>query len=392
MPTANSSRVVAVLKRVDAALASSNLDAVVEELKVLCSFGGRLTNVSVANAMQRLLAKLAKIPQTRIQRAAKELRRSFSLGDTAAAHAPALGKDGLLRYMESPLELGPAPQTKYAAEYAYRDDAHIAHERILFVDEYGDEHVSTEAIAKERCGDGPLTEPGNFNGDVVIYWMSRDQRVADNWALLRAQQVAEGRGQTLVVAFCLLLPAGFLGACGRHFGFMLRGLKQVEYDLGQLNIPFVVLHGDQRPEDKISDFAQKSNASLVVSDYSPLRIAKEWRRNLGKKLAAHSPAVEYEVVDAHNVVPVWVASNKAEFSARTIRIKLWKTAPTWMAQSYPAVKEQKVPNARRAVKQEHGLDLYAPVNWSDILRGADGLESLNWDINEVCLSQFAFLL
>ncbi len=32
-------------------------------------------------------------------------------------------------------------------------------------------------------------------------------------------------------------------------------------------------------------------------------------------------------MDAHNVVPVWVASDKQEFSARTLRSKLWKVAP-----------------------------------------------------------------
>lgn len=31
---------------------------------------------------------------------------------------------------------------------------------------------------------------GATSGGAVVYWMSRDQRVADNWALLYAQEVS----------------------------------------------------------------------------------------------------------------------------------------------------------------------------------------------------------
>jgi deoxyribodipyrimidine photo-lyase len=57
-----------------------------------------------------------------------------------------------------------------------------------------------------RCGD---TAPG-----LVLYWMSRDPRAADNWALLHAQREALTRGVPLVTAFCLV-PV-FLGATLRQ--------------------------------------------------------------------------------------------------------------------------------------------------------------------------------
>ena len=31
---------------------------------------------------------------------------------------------------------------------------------------------------------------GVFNGNSVLYWMVRDKRVSDNWALLEAQKIA----------------------------------------------------------------------------------------------------------------------------------------------------------------------------------------------------------
>jgi deoxyribodipyrimidine photo-lyase len=38
----------------------------------------------------------------------------------------------------------------------------------------------------------------------VVYWMSRDQRVRDNWALLFAQEYALQRKSALIVVFCLV--------------------------------------------------------------------------------------------------------------------------------------------------------------------------------------------
>ena len=60
----------------------------------------------------------------------------------------------------------------------------------------------------------------------ILYWMSRDQRVQDNWTLLYAQKLALKQNQPLYVCFSLV-PT-FLGATLRHYYFMLEGLKEVE--------------------------------------------------------------------------------------------------------------------------------------------------------------------
>lgn len=43
-----------------------------------------------------------------------------------------------------------------------------------------------------------------------------------------------------------------------------------------------------------------------------------------------SDSVSIHEVDAHNVVPVWVASAKLEYSAKTIRGKINKLLPEYM--------------------------------------------------------------
>lgn len=82
---------------------------------------------------------------------------------------------------------------------------------------------------------------GKWNGGPVVYWMSRDQRVNDNWALLFALEMAAKKGVPLTVTFCLVPE--FLGATSRQYRFMLQGLKEVESRLKLNNIPFYLLTG-----------------------------------------------------------------------------------------------------------------------------------------------------
>jgi deoxyribodipyrimidine photo-lyase len=71
----------------------------------------------------------------------------------------------------------------------------------------------------------------------VIYWMSRDQRVKDNWALIFAQELSRKLGHPMAVAFCL--TPEFLGAASRQYQFMMLRLQEVENNLMELGIPFL---------------------------------------------------------------------------------------------------------------------------------------------------------
>ena len=148
----------------------------------------------------------------------------------------------------------------------------------------------------------------------VIYWMSRDQRVQNNWALLFAHRKAETLQQPLVVVFTL--ASSFLGAPLRHYDFMLKGLQEVEISLRELNIPFFLLQGE--PETELLRFIKKLKAGVVVTDFSPLNISRTWKKTIGEKL----PLVPLYEIDAHNIVPCWIASDKQEFAARTFRPKI----------------------------------------------------------------------
>ncbi|MBN1929692.1 MAG: deoxyribodipyrimidine photo-lyase [Chlorobiaceae bacterium] len=147
----------------------------------------------------------------------------------------------------------------------------------------------------------------------VICWMSRDQRVRHNWALLFACRKASQLKQPLEVVFTLA-PA-FLGAPMRHYDFMFRGLREVETGLRALGVPFTVLFGE--PGETLPEFAAKRNAGALVADFSPLKLVRGW-----KQAAAPRLSCAFYEVDAHNIVPCWLASPKQEYAARTIRPKL----------------------------------------------------------------------
>ena len=59
----------------------------------------------------------------------------------------------------------------------------------------------------------------------MVYWMGRDQRVQDNWAMLYAQERAMEAQAPLVV--CFNVADELRGEPVRHVGFMMEGLKEV---------------------------------------------------------------------------------------------------------------------------------------------------------------------
>lgn len=168
-----------------------------------------------------------------------------------------------------------------------------------------------------------IIHPGKPGTDgPVLYWMFRDQRLHDNWALLYAQQEAMRRKTDLHIVFCFV--HGFLGATMRQHGFIIKGLQEMEHATREKGIGFHVLVGD--PPKEVMAKANGLGASLIVRDMFPLRISKMWNAELLQ--GAH--AIECVEVDAHNIVPVWQASPKQEFGAYTIRTKINKLLPQFL--------------------------------------------------------------
>ncbi|MCX8206283.1 MAG: deoxyribodipyrimidine photo-lyase [Methanothrix sp.] len=162
----------------------------------------------------------------------------------------------------------------------------------------------------------------------VIYWMSRDQRVSDNWALLYALEMAKRLNESLAVAFCLTPRFLEAGAGDLSYRFMLDGLRELEQRLSSLGIVFMLAHGD--PGDVMPEIIDDSGAGMLVADFSPLRISRTW-----KSMVADRIEIPFHEVDAHNIVPCWIASQKQEWSAQTFRLKIKRHLAEFM-EEFPA--------------------------------------------------------
>jgi len=193
----------------------------------------------------------------------------------------------------------------------------------------------------------------------VVYWMSRDQRVNDNWALLFASELAQKNNSPMAVAFCL--SPQFLGATSRQYNFMLQGLKEVEQSLKHLNIPFFLIHGN--PEKEIPYFLNDNDACALVSDFSPLRINRDWKKSVVEQV--EFPFYE---VDAHNIVPAWVASPKQEWAAYSFRPKVHRLLAEFL-EEFPAIQKHPFPwkadveNDWKAAERSVKADAFSKVNW-----------------------------
>ena len=78
---------------------------------------------------------------------------------------------------------------------------------------------------------GQKIKPGKSGKGPVVYWMSRDQRVADNWSLLWAQQEAIIHERSLFVIFCL--TSDFPDTTPKQVNFILKGLQPIAKELQQ---------------------------------------------------------------------------------------------------------------------------------------------------------------
>ena len=154
---------------------------------------------------------------------------------------------------------------------------------------------------------------GEFSGRCVLYWMVRDKRVRDNWALLEAQRIAIKNKVPLIVCFNYFNT--YKDANIRQYQFLFDGLKEVHRDLIKLQIGFRLLEGLSIIE--IPKFIEKHNVGHLVTDFTPLNI---YRSRLSK--VVNKIDIPVTQVDTHNIIPVWKASVKKEYAAYTIRPKI----------------------------------------------------------------------
>ncbi|KAG7372846.1 deoxyribodipyrimidine photolyase [Nitzschia inconspicua] len=199
-----------------------------------------------------------------------------------------------------------------------------------------------------------LTTPHNGSddtllpdGNCVVYWMQRDMRTKDNHALLLAQAMAQRQQVPLYVCHVLIpggtpesggsvpVPMQELPITERYGSFYLGGLQCVFDELKAQKVPLYIVHSQPYGEvyapchhKAVTHAIQEQvvlqshiRPQLIILDTSPIRQFRQWHEGFAANFQSNIPIWQ---VDAHNVVPIWYASPKREYGARTIRSKLNK--------------------------------------------------------------------
>jgi deoxyribodipyrimidine photo-lyase len=226
---------------------------------------------------------------------------------------------------------------------------------------------------------------GTEEAGPVVYWMSRDQRVDDNWALLFAQHLALRKQAPLMVAFCLV--PSFLGATLRQYDFMLRGLQEVEEHLAEKDIPFCMLTGS--PQQEVPQFVSRHAAGSLVTDFDPMRVKRRWKAGVADRVD-----IPFYEVDAHNIVPCWLASPKQEYAARTLRSKIERVLPEFLS-DFPRLARHPTRTGTTGAANDwdtlrntlRGLDPVPPVDWVE--PGEESSRRALLDFVNTRLSQYA---
>eukprot|EP00971_Amphidinium_carterae_P249799 4957927-Amphidinium_carterae.1 len=109
-------------------------------------------------------------------------------------------------------------------------------------------------------------------------------------------------------------------------------------------------------------FCEQYDVGTVVCDLSPLRVPRDWTDSVAAALGKEGIACVQ--VDAHNVVPVWEASDKAETMARWIRPKLTSRYEDFLKEIPPL--EQPTYSETASISADHIMTAAGAVDWAGL--------------------------
>ncbi len=187
-----------------------------------------------------------------------------------------------------------------------------------------DDQLSGLSQELKRLSESPrvtVRRPGSPvpHGKCVVYWMQRAQRGRDNHAVNIAVAAANSLTLPLVVYFAGI--SNFPSANLRHYAFLNQGLPDIESDLAERNISFVMRKAPRESHERLLADVQ---AAMVIGDENPMREPERWRRELAERIK-----IPFWTVDTDVVIPSKLIV-KAQFGAYTIRPRLYKLLPEYL--------------------------------------------------------------
>lgn len=189
----------------------------------------------------------------------------------------------------------------------------------------------------------------------VIYFMQQSQRIHYNHALNHAIDLANKYNLPLMIYFGL--TDDYPEANLRHYQFMLEGLRHV-YNWGnKLHMNMVIKKGS--PEIMIKPFLK--DAQALVMDKGYLKQQVLYRTAVLNESKAYE-SLDVDLVDTDLIVPVRIASNKVEYGAYTLRLKINKLFSAFNDHTKTA-----------ELKNQLNLELISDVNLNELDITLNGL-------------------
>lgn len=188
--------------------------------------------------------------------------------------------------------------------------------RGLMLDFIPDEIICAESVANERIF--KLNNLEIADGD-IIYVMSREMRLEDNHAIVFGTELAEKRNK----AFKILINPPEMSK--QQEVFFQTGFKHLEKNLRLNDINF-----------EVSKSIPKSAGAIII-DFNPTR-----------KGQPKADCAVFEV-DSHNIIPARFISDKQEFSAATLRRKIYANIGGFLTE-YPNKFEIKATEAHHKLE------------------------------------------
>lgn len=169
--------------------------------------------------------------------------------------------------------------------------------RGLMLDFIPDEIFSAVKTDENRIS--KLNSKKVVSGDIV-YLASRELRVDDNWGLFFAQDLAKKYN----LNFRKIIIKNHLQASERQLEFLKNELKNSDFEI--LN-------------------SLSENIGALIVDFNPINLYHNFAQN-----------VDYAVfeIDSHNIIPARYISQKQEFSAATLRRKVYANIAEFLTE-YP---------------------------------------------------------
>lgn len=188
-----------------------------------------------------------------------------------------------------------------------------------FIPEQGANFTAKNAVEPQRVF--KLNKKEILRGD-VYYIMSRDFRVEDNWGIIYAENFAKEYKRKLKVIIYLDLKL-----YSKHqWAFISDFLRPLKENLEENKIDYEIV--ERNLTDKVL------SVGAVVVDFNPIT------KNDWQKFAQKIKCACFEV-DSHNIIPARFISDKQEYSAATMRKKVYEKIGNFLTE-FPGVFKCKV--------------------------------------------------